>query len=191
MKAPEIVHFVQLRLIKVLPKSRTKSFDPLRQHSGGVLTCGDVLVKFVWGQLRQVPLAAVLVVIIHPAVNRGIRVCKGCPTWNLTSQLVLHVSEEALLRSVVPAVAPAGHGPAQLPALHQLDKLQAGVVGPLVAMDHSPFVQRGAMVLHQPLHHLQDKIRFQRFTFLGYSLCPVWVTAWVRQQYFLEDFQTS
>ena len=47
------------------------------------------------------------------------------------------------------------------------------------------------MVLHQPLHHLQDKIRFQRFTFLGYSLCPVWVTAWVRQQYFLEDFQTS
>ena len=36
-----------LVFIKVLPKSRTKSFDPLRQHSGGVLTCGDVLVKFV------------------------------------------------------------------------------------------------------------------------------------------------
>ena len=30
MKAPEIVHFVQHRLIKVHPKSRTFLFDPLR-----------------------------------------------------------------------------------------------------------------------------------------------------------------
>ena len=163
MKAPEIVHFVQLRLIKVLPKSRTKSFDPLRQHSGGVLTCGDVLVKFVWGQLRQVPLAAVLVVIIHPAVNGCLRIRKGCPTGDLTGQLVFHVPEKALLGCVVPAVAPAGHGAPQLPALHQLNEFQAGVVGALVTVDHSLFVQRGAVVLHQPLHHLQNEIHFQRF----------------------------
>ena len=150
-------------IIKVLPKSRTKSFDPLRQHSGGVLTCGDVLVKFVWGQLRQVPLAAVLVVIIHPAVNGCLRIRKGCPTGDLTGQLVFHVPEKALLGCVVPAVAPAGHGAPQLPALHQLNEFQAGVVGALVTVDHSLFVQRGAVVLHQPLHHLQNEIHFQRF----------------------------
>ena len=150
-------------IFKVLPKSRTKSFDPLRQHSGGVLTCGDVLVKFVWGQLRQVPLAAVLVVIIHPAVNGCLRIRKGCPTGDLTGQLVFHVPEKALLGCVVPAVAPAGHGAPQLPALHQLNEFQAGVVGALVTVDHSLFVQRGAVVLHQPLHHLQNEIHFQRF----------------------------
>ena len=137
MKAPEIVHFVQLRLIKVLPKSRTFSFDPLRQHTSWVLTCGDVIVKFIGRQLRQVPLAAVLVVVIHPAVNGRFRIRKGCPTGDLAGQLVLPVPDKALLGCVVPAGAPAGHGPAQFPALHQLNELQAGIVGPLVAVDHS------------------------------------------------------
>lgn len=32
---------------KVLPKSRTNSFDPWRQHAVGVFACGDVTVVFI------------------------------------------------------------------------------------------------------------------------------------------------
>lgn len=31
----------------VLPKSRTNSFDPWRQHAVGVFACGDVTVVFI------------------------------------------------------------------------------------------------------------------------------------------------
>ena len=34
-------------LAKVLPKSRTNSFDPWRQHAVGVFACGDVTVVFI------------------------------------------------------------------------------------------------------------------------------------------------
>ena len=34
-------------LLKVLPKSRTNSFDPWRQHAVGVFACGDVTVVFI------------------------------------------------------------------------------------------------------------------------------------------------
>ena len=45
----EYAHSQGAFFAKVHPKSRTFLFDPLRQHTGGVLTCGDVIVKFVWG----------------------------------------------------------------------------------------------------------------------------------------------
>lgn len=34
-------------IFKVLPKSRTNSFDPWRQHAVGVFACGDVTVVFI------------------------------------------------------------------------------------------------------------------------------------------------
>ena len=36
-----------LSRVKVLPKSRTNSFDPWRQHAVGVFACGDVTVVFI------------------------------------------------------------------------------------------------------------------------------------------------
>ena len=71
--------------------------------------------------------------------------------------------EEALLGRVVPAVPSAGHGPPQCAVLHQLDELQTGVVGPLVAVDHGLLAQRDPMVLYQQLDCFQNKIHFQRF----------------------------
>ena len=71
--------------------------------------------------------------------------------------------EEALLGRVVPAVPSAGHGPPQRAVLHQLDELQTGVVGPLVAVDHGLLAQRDPMVLYQQLDRFQNKIHFQRF----------------------------
>ena len=73
--------------------------------------------------------------------------------------------EEALLGRVVPAVPSAGHGPPQCAVLHQLDELQTGVVGPLVAVDHGLLAQRDPMVLYQQLDRFQNKIHFQRFAY--------------------------
>lgn len=82
-------------------------------------------------------MAAVIVAIIHPAVNRGgFRSLKGY----LTSQFVFYAPEEALLRRVVPAIAPAGHGLPQFTALNQLNELQTGVMDPLAVVDHSHLV---------------------------------------------------
>ena len=44
----QCIHFLGYSLIrKVLPKSRTNSFDPWRQHAVGVFACGDVTVVFI------------------------------------------------------------------------------------------------------------------------------------------------
>ena len=58
------------------------------------------------------------------AVNGILGILEGRPSRDLSREFVLYVSKEALLGCVIPAVSsPAGHGPAQLPALHQLDEL--------------------------------------------------------------------
>ena len=150
--------------LKVLPKSRTKSFDPLQQHTVWVLTCGDITVKFIGRQLCQIPPATVIVVVIHPTVNGGLRGLKGCPSRDFTRQLVFHMSEETLLRRIVPAVSLTGHGSPQFAALHQLDKLQTGVMNTLVTVDHSLLVQRDAVVLHQQVHGLQNEVYLQGST---------------------------
>ena len=45
------------------------------------------------------------------------------------------MAEEALLRSIIPAAAPAGHGLAQTAVFEELDETQAGIVAALVAVN--------------------------------------------------------
>ena len=59
------------------------------------------------------------------------------------------MAEEALLRSIIPAVAPAGHGLPQAAVFEDLDETQAGIVAALVAVNQRLLIQGNAVFLYQ------------------------------------------
>ncbi len=61
------------------------------------------------GKFQQVPLAAVVVALIDPVDNPGFDIIESAVGKHKLLDLVLHMAEEALLRSIVPAVAAPGH----------------------------------------------------------------------------------
>lgn len=119
------------------------------------------MIVFVGGQLGQIPLIPVVVVVVDPVINGAADIREGGPAWDLMGKRVLHVSKEALLRGVVPAVASAGHGLPQSAVLKKLNKLHTGVVAALVTVKDRAFAQGNAMVFHQPLHSLQHEIHLK------------------------------
>ena len=68
-----------------------------------ILPCGDIAVILPRGQLRQLPLVAIVVVVIEPVIDVAPGVIKRFPESHLVGQFVLHMAVEALLRRVVPA----------------------------------------------------------------------------------------
>ena len=93
-----------------------------------------VLVILLRRELVQIPLVAVLVVVVHPIVDDrsdlvvGIAVCDEFP------DLVLHVTKKALLGCVVPAVALPGHGLNERSIPELPDEGVAGIVAALIAV---------------------------------------------------------
>ena len=73
------------------------------------------------------------------------------------------MAKEALLRSIIPAVTPAGHRLTKFGVFHDLDETVAGIVTALVAMNQSFCTQGNTMMLYQLLHRFQNKVQLQRF----------------------------
>ena len=101
----------------------------------------EILVVFPGGQLQEVPLSTVVVVVVHPVIDAGKNVLKGEALGDKTGDLVLHVAEEAFLWGVIPAVAAAGHGLDEFCILQLLDEGVAGVVAALIGVDDGFVIQ--------------------------------------------------
>lgn len=81
------------------------------------------------------PLITVIIVIVHPIVDDIPDLLEPLTARNV--DFIFHMAEEALLRSIVPAVATAGHRLAKFSVLHDLDETVAGIVTALVTMNQS------------------------------------------------------
>lgn len=74
------------------------------------------------------------------------------------------MAEEALLRSIIPAVAPAGHGLPQAAVFEDLDETQAGIVAALIAVNQRLRIQGDAVFLYQDIDCLQNEVQFKGWT---------------------------
>ena len=70
------------------------------------------------------------------------------------------MSEKTLLRRIVPAVAPAGHGLDELSVLQLLYKGVAGIMAALVAVDYRFVIQSAAVLGDELVGGFQDEIHF-------------------------------
>ena len=102
------------------------------------------MVVFIRGEIGEIPDIALPVVVINPVIYNGLYLLKSFTFFQI--DLVLHVTEEALLRSIVPAVAASRHGLAKVGILQNLNELVAGVVNALIGMDDGFSVKRDAMI---------------------------------------------
>ena len=71
------------------------------------------------------------------------------------------MSKEALLRSIIPAVAPAGHGLPQTAVFEDLDETHTGIVAALVTVNQCLRIQGNAVFLYQAVDRLQNEIQFK------------------------------
>ncbi len=105
----------------VLPSRKPKALNPggrgrapgiriLGNPSGQRITaCIQILFIFYRRQLFKFPLVPVVVVVIHPVINRRTHLFEGMKFGQYTDNLILHMSEETFLRGIVPAVSAPGH----------------------------------------------------------------------------------
>ncbi len=71
------------------------------------------------------------------------------------------MTEEALLRGIIPAVATTRHGLDKRRILQLLDEGAAGVMTALVAVDDGFVVQGAAVLGNELVHGFQDEIHFE------------------------------
>ena len=105
-------------------------------------------------------MVTIVVVIVCPIVYTGKEIVVIAAGGQV--QLVLHVSEEAFLRRIVPAVGFPGHGLAQMIVPDNLNEFKACVVGALIAVDQGFCLQRNTMDFDQPIHCIKDWARKKR-----------------------------
>ena len=74
------------------------------------------------------------------------------------------MAEEALLRSIIPAVVPVGHGLPQAAVFENLNETQAGIVAALVAVNQRLRIQGNAVFLYQDMDCLQNEVQFKGWT---------------------------
>ena len=96
--------------------------------------CLEVCVVLAWGKLEEIPLTAVVVVVIHPVIDLGYDLTKGFEPMNDFFDVILHVSVEALLWCVIPAVSFPGHGLYELCIFEFFDKGIARIVTALIGV---------------------------------------------------------
>ncbi|MCI8524522.1 MAG: hypothetical protein HFF17_01055 [Oscillospiraceae bacterium] len=71
-----------------------------------------------------------------------------------------HLAEEALLWSMIPAAAPAGHGLPQAAVFEDLDETQADIVAALVTVNQRLRIHGDAVFLYQDMDCLQNEVQF-------------------------------
>ena len=77
-------------------------------------------------------LVTLIVVIIHIVINDDLNLSKLSTFRKSRQDVILHMTEEAFLRSVVPAVSSAGHGLAEFFIIKDIYELVAGIVAALI-----------------------------------------------------------
>ena len=97
-----------------------------------ILPGSNKFVEFIRRQLGKMPLITPIVVIIHIVINDDLNLSKLGTFRKFRHDVVFHMAEEAFLRSVVPAVSPAGHGLAEFFIIKDIYELVAGIVAALI-----------------------------------------------------------
>lgn len=97
-----------------------------------ILPGSNKFVEFIRRQLGKMPLVTPIVVIIHIVINDDLNLSKLSTFRKFRHDVVFHMAEEAFLRSVVPAVSPAGHGLAEFFIIKDIYELVAGIVAALI-----------------------------------------------------------
>ena len=110
------------------------------------------------GELFQIPLVAIIVVVIHPVGNNSLNLLVGVTLGDQGSNLILHMTEEALLWRVIPAIALPGHRLDKGSILELLDKGVAGIMAALIAVDNSCVIQFGSIFAAHDVNHVENKI---------------------------------
>ena len=113
------------------------------------------------GQLRQLPLVTVVVVVIEPVVHVAFGIIKRFPTSHFVSQFILHVAVKALLWGVVPAVAPARHALPKAEVVDQPYELDAGIVATLIGVNHRLRLQGNTVISLHDFDCLQHKVNLK------------------------------
>ena len=81
----------------------------------------------------------------------------------LTLDLVLHMTEEALLWGIIPAVASAGHGLYEVGILEFFDKSIACVMTSLVAVHDGFVVESAAVLFNKSIDSIEDEIDLEAY----------------------------
>lgn len=97
-----------------------------------ILPGSSKFVEFIRRQLGKMPLITPIVVIIHIVINDDLNLSKLSTFRKFRYDVVFHMAEEAFLRSIVPAVTPAGHGLAEFFIIQDINEFMAGIVTALV-----------------------------------------------------------
>ena len=97
-----------------------------------------VRIVFLGRELFQIPLIAVIVIIIHPVIHNGTDLSEGLTISDQLGDLFLHVTEEALLERVIPAGALPRHGLDEGSIPQHMDEGVAGIVTALFSGHPAP-----------------------------------------------------
>ena len=96
-------------------------------------------------------------------LNHRLDLCERLTGRDLFANFVLHVTEEALLRSIVPAVSLPGHGLDELVVLELLYEGSACVMASLVAVNDCRVIQCAAMFFHEEIDRFKNEFHMQVF----------------------------
>ena len=129
-----------------------------------VYSCLQILVILLWRQLQQIPLIAVIVVVVNPVIDLCANILEGDTSGNFFADFVLHVSEEAFLWRVVPAVTTPGHRLNEFFIFQFLDEGITGVVASLIGMHDGLIIQCAAVLGNKLIYSSNDKVHFQAQT---------------------------
>ena len=129
-----------------------------------ILPGSNKFVEFIRRQLGKMPLVTLIVVIIHIVINDDLNLSKLSTFRKFRQDVILHMTEEAFLRSVVPAVSSAGHGLAEFFIIKDIYELVAGIVAALIGMNDRFRLEGDSMIFHQFVDGFQDEIHFQLWT---------------------------
>ena len=108
------------------------SWSKLSVPSGAKLKRVNAGCQVAVIQLQQVPLVAVVVVIVHLVVDNFLDAPKGAAAGHSIPDFIFHVSEETFLGRIVPAISLPGHGLQKFTVPQLLEESAAGVVASLV-----------------------------------------------------------
>lgn len=97
-----------------------------------ILPSSNKFVEFIRRQLGKMPLVTLIIVIIHIVINDDLNLSKLSTFRKFRHDVVLHMTEEAFLRSVVPAVSSAGDGLAEFFIIKDIYELVACIVAALI-----------------------------------------------------------
>ena len=109
-------------------------------------------------KLLQLPLVAVVIVVIHPVIHDRSDPFATLAVGDKVSDLILHVTEETLLRRIVPTVALSGHGLDEGGIPKFLDEGVAGVVATLITMNDRLIIQFRAVPSAQFVNRTEDEL---------------------------------